>query len=172
MSRVSPRSPKAERNYHVDRKIPVNPWVASSVLPGMVLLDNAMLLLLNGAALPMQPALRTQAAVNMHGPAMNMNMPALNTPGAALLMSPFPVLATMMKEQLQASALRYVQGANDLMDMAMSDDGMSDTASMLSDSIDEAALPPQEESIGATAMVGAAAAAMALMQLRGGMQHG
>ena len=119
----------------------------------------------------MQPALRTQAAVSMQTPGGAVAMPAFGTPASAALLGPFPVLATMMRQELERNAMAYVQGAGHLIDFSMSDDDNSDSSSM-ADSVmtDSISLPPlTEQSIGATAMVGAAAAAVTLLKLRGGL---
>jgi hypothetical protein len=114
-----------------------------------------------------------------------MNMPQIynNPQNVALLMGPFPVLATMMRESLQRTAAAYVQGATNLLDLSMSDamsdstmsDSMSDAMSDYSydAEMSEIGLPPlDEQSITTTAIVGATAAAIALLNLRGGAHHG
>jgi len=126
-----------------------------------MLLDSAMMLLLNAGVAPTQPALRAQATANFVEPAGLVQTPIWNNPQqAALLMGPFPILATMMREQLQQQAMNYVNGAQQLLDLSMSDDDAA-----MSDISD---IPPlDEQSIGTTAIVGATAAAVALLQLRG-----
>ena len=154
-----------------------------------MLVDTAALLLLASST---QPALRRHGTHQMQAPAgaQLMNMPQIynNPQNVALLMGPFPVLATMMRESLQRTAAAYVQGATNLLDLSMSetmsDSTMSD--STMSDSMSDATsdysydaemseigLPPlDEQSITTTAIVGATAAAIALLNLRGGAHHG
>jgi hypothetical protein len=149
-----------------------------------MLVDTAALLLLASST---QPALRRLGTLQMQAPAgaQLMNMPQIynNPQNVALLMGPFPVLATMMRESLQRTAAAYVQGATNLLDLSMSDamsdstmsDSMSDAMSDYSydAEMSEIGLPPlDEQSITTTAIVGATAAAIALLNLRGGAHHG
>ena len=120
---------------------------------------TAMMLLLNSA-----PALRAQQPAFQPAGAPFVEQNA-QTHAAALLMSPMPVLATMMRQQLQMSAMQYAQGANNLLDLASSDDDLlTQTGDISMSDVDAQA------DIGTTAMVGAAAAAIALMNLRGAQQ--
>lgn len=119
---------------------------------------TAMMLLLNSA-----PALRAQQPAFQPAGAPFVEQNA-QTHAAALLMSPMPVLATMMRQQLQMSAMQYAQGANNLLDLASSDDDLLTQTSDISMS------DVEQADIGTTAMVGAAAAAIALMNLRGAQQ--
>lgn len=149
-----------------------------------MLVDTAALLLLASST---QPALRRHGTHQMQAPAgaQLMNMPQIynNPQNVALLMGPFPVLATMMRESLQRTAAAYVQGATNLLDLSMSEtmsdstmsDSMSDAMSDYSydAEMSEIGLPPlDEQSITTTAIVGATAAAIALLNLRGGAHHG
>ena len=136
-----------------------------------MLVDTAAMLLLSSGLAGSQPALRQQAAVQMQANgagAQLLHMPQVynNPQNAALLMGPFPVLATMMRESLQQTAAAYVQGATNLLDLSMSDDDAAMSE------VSDAEMPPlDEQSISSTAMVGATAAAIALLNLRGGA-HG
>jgi len=133
-----------------------------------MLVDTTIALLLNSGIAP-TPALRTPP-MSMSAAAGGVQLPTVVNPQqAALLMGPFPVLATMMREQLQQTAMNYVQGANTLMDFAMSESGGDDAMSDIAMSEVSEVPPLDEQSMGATVMVGATAAAVALMQLgRGG----
>ena len=140
------------------------------------------------------------AAVSRAAAAADMSRPqAFNLRTAqyqAMLMSPMPVLANMMKEQvrqghrrsvipgapppfaaclafvdivfcahcrqcfsvvqLQLSAAQAAEGANSLLDLSVDDDGVMGVLPMNA----------EDAPIGTTAMVGAAAAAVALLNLR------
>jgi hypothetical protein len=68
----------------------------------------------------------------------------------------------MVRMQLAASANLVAQGANALVDLSASDDGIPGMVPME----DESSGMGESQSIGSTAMVTAAAAALALMKLR------
>ena len=145
--------------------------------PSMVLLDPTMLMLLNGAV----PTPAANRPVMMHAGALNMQGPAPAQVIAAdqqmrfnaMLMSPIPVLAQMVRKNLEESATAAVQGATNLVDFASTNSiygGDTGDVPMLDD------LPNMEDgaaaasggsgAMGSTAMVGAAAAALALMNIR------
>ena len=153
-----------------------------------MILDAAVAsILINGATMLAPPATaraNTAAMAVDHRQAMH----------EAMLMSPMPVLATMMRQQvrqrrcasgtriphlreltrscmssvsvvcqIQQTAAAAAQGAHSLLELAVNDGegGAVDVAPM--------DMEMEDGSIGSTAMIGAAAAAMALMNLRG--QH-
>ena len=132
----------------------------------MVVLDAtnaAMMLLLNGAAVAPPRAGVQMGAVG--GVAMPPHMEAqarMQAHMQALLMSPTPILAQMVRQQLAASANLVAQGANALVDLSASDDGIPGMVPVE----DESSGMGESQSIGSTAMVTAAAAALALMKLR------
>merc|ERR1711924_30370 len=93
---------------------------------------------------PQRPA--TQYGLNN----MHQAPAAVQASMRAALMSPFPVLAQMMYQSLQQSAAATASAASSLLDLSVSED-----------------LTEDEELTGATAMVGAAAAAVALYRMTG-----
>merc|ERR1712196_559151 len=116
---------------------------------------------LNAAVPAAAPALRPAAnGFGDHVPPMPMRMPP-----AALLMSPMPVLATMMRHSLQQTALQTASAASNLLDLATSETPMaSEDVQMLEDA--QMFTPPEVPAVGGAAMVGAAAAALALINMR------
>ena len=110
-------------------------------------IDAATMLLLSGAA--PQPAMHQRTV--MHA-AMG-DYQRVNHLPAALLMSPLPVLTAMWRQTLEQSAQAAAAGANSLLDLAQEEDVMMGDISS------------EEAGIGNTAMVGAAAAALALLNL-------
>ena len=156
----------------------------------MVLVDAAMLTLLNGAMMP-APAARPALAGFHQGviPAPNNGVELARgihadaqARFAALLMSPVPVLATIMRQQLEQTATMAVDGASSLIDFAQSSpqvpafeggpltdasDAYFDNDVMMGGESGEGVGGGSGvEMTGATAMVGAAAAALALMNIR------
>ena len=116
-----------------------------------MLVDSAMMLLLSSGAAP-QPAMRANMPhMDMAAP----NMPAVNQQhlAQALLMSPLPVLTHVMRQTIQQTAQAAADGASSLLELAQDDDVMMGEAE-------------QDPSMGSTAMVGAAAAALALLNMR------
>jgi len=117
-----------------------------------MLLDSAMYVLLaSGAtpAAPMRPTVHMQA--NCFHPHIYPNQ--LNPTEAALLMSPLPVVTHLMRQAQAALLVAAQQGASNLLDLARGDED----SDMSVDSTD---------TVSTTAMVGTAAAAMALMSMR------
>ena len=135
----------------------------------MVVLDAtnaAMMLLLNGAAVA-PPRAGVQAQMNaVGGVAMPLHMEAqarIQAQMQALLMSPTPILTQIVRQQLAASANLVAQGANALVDLSASDDGVPGLVPMEEE---PSGMGGESQSVGSTAMVTAAAAALALMRLR------
>lgn len=130
----------------------------------MVVLDAAMMqamMLLNSAAVA-QPRAGVQAQMNAVAMPEQMQAAQMQARMQALLMSPTPILAQIVRHQLAASANLVAQGANSLLDLSASDDGVPGMVPME----DEQGGVGGESSVGSTAMVTAAAAALALMRLR------
>ena len=71
------------------------------------------------------------------------------------------MLTRIVRHNLQQTAALAVQGANSLLDLSTSEGDPSDAIPMEGEALGE-----QPTSIGSTAMVTAAAAALALMKLR------
>ena len=108
-----------------------------------MLIDSAMLLLLQTSPTPMR------ATVNMNGAALGSPQQQMQAQAAALLMSPFPVLAQMMRQSLEQTAAQAAEGADSLLGLSTGDD-----------------VEMSDGSVGNTVMVGAAAAALALLNMR------
>mgnify|MGYP006161109533 CR=1 FL=1 len=124
-----------------------------------MLLDGAMMLMLNGALtpLPVRPTVNWNGgAAAVNGMPYNVNLQAV---GAALLMSPLPVLTQLARQQIELTALQAAQAAATMADLSSIEMGGSEA---LAPSFDSDA----GAGVGAATMVGAAAAA--LLQLRGG----
>jgi len=90
-----------------------------------------------------------RATVNMNGAALGSPQQQMQAQAAALLMSPFPVLAQMMRQSLEQTAAQAAEGADSLLGLSTSDD-----------------VEMSDGSVGNTVMVGAAAAALALLNMR------
>ena len=151
-----------------------------------MLVDPTMLMLLNGAvpgpvATGRGPTMMNAAALNLQGDVPGTQLAqqqyALHEQQVrfnAMLMSPIPVLAQLVKKNLADSATAAVQGATALADFAAQQTaGAFDPAGdvpMLDDipDIEDAAAASGDGGTisGSTAMVGAAAAALALMNIR------
>ena len=110
-------------------------------------------LLLAGGQL-VQPAQRPAFNVN-HGPPMqNAQAHAIQT-----MYGGVPMLTNILRNQIVQTAKAAVVGAGALVDLSMSGD---DDITMF----DDTEYPPAEAGVGSTAMVGAAAAALALLNLQ------
>ena len=117
-----------------------------------MLLDQALATLLASTAPAVPP---TQ--LNFHNVHANVS-PLARAQATALLMSSTPVLAQTVRHQITQTALQSVNAAQSMLDLSTSigDDDENMVPNML----------PESEDTGTTAMVGAAAAALALMNMR------
>ena len=131
----------------------------------MVVLDAAMMqamMLLNSAAVA-QPRAGVQAQMNAVAMPEQMQAAQMQARMQALLMSPTPILAQIVRHQLAASANLVAQGASSLLDLSANEDGVPGMVPM---DEEQGGVGGESSAIGSTAMVTAAAAALALMRLR------
>ena len=120
-----------------------------------MLLDpaSALATLLATSTAPVVPP--TQ--LNFHNVHANSN-PLARAQATALLMSSTPVLAHQVRHQITMTALQSVNAAQSMLDLSTGDDEENLAMGMLAES--------EDSTTGTTAMVGAAAAALALINMR------
>uniref|UniRef100_A0A7S2GKI6 Secreted protein n=1 Tax=Haptolina brevifila TaxID=156173 RepID=A0A7S2GKI6_9EUKA len=126
-------------------------FTALSAVVNAVLLDGAVATMLGAGLTGVAPPMQLNNIAAMPAP--------MRAHATAMLMSPMPVLTNIVRHQIQQTAMRSAQCASNLLDLSMSDSDVPMEAEPLLE-------VPEGEGVGSTAMVGAAAAALALMNLR------